>query len=146
MKKLFLLLILAACAFSVYAQSASGESLYIVFPPNTADLKEITAEQAIHNSQALTKVAQILLENPKYRILVDGHANPVLKTTKEEAEALKPLSEQRAEVAANLLVEQYKVDRSRLILTGAGGMYTSGAADPSLNRRVSFFVITPYTN
>ena len=146
MKKLFLLLVMAACALAIHAQSAGGDSLYIVFPPNTADLRGVTPEQAIQNSQAFTKVAQILLANPQYRILIDGHANPVLRSAREETETLKPLSQQRAEAAADLLVEQFKVDRRRLILTGAGGLFPSGTTDPSLNRRVSFIPIQPYAN
>jgi len=127
----------------VYAQSTGGESLFIVFPANTADLKTVTQEQAIQNAQIFTKVAQLLLNNPQHRILIDGHANPVQGTSIEEREALKPLSAQRAEAAADVLVEQYRVDRNRLILTGAGGKFPSETNDPSLNRRVSFIVIGP---
>jgi outer membrane protein OmpA-like peptidoglycan-associated protein len=143
MKRLFFLLVMAACVFTVHAQSTGVESLFIVFPPNSAELKEVTQEQAIRNSQALTRVAELLLKNPQYRILIDGHANPVIKTSVEETEVLKPLSEQRAETAANILIEQYKVDPRRLIIIGAGGGFPSVTNNPSLNRRVSFFVITP---
>jgi outer membrane protein OmpA-like peptidoglycan-associated protein len=121
----------------------SDEPLFIVFPAYAVDLKEVTQEQAIQNSQALSIVAQILLDNPRYRILIDGHANRVLRTAKEETETLIPLSAKRAEEAARILVEQYKVDRRRLIINSAGGRYPSVSNDPALNRRVSFFVITP---
>ena len=139
----FVAIIGFAPAAIAHAQSAGGESLYIVFPADTASLKAVTQEQAIHNSQTLTRVAQLLLNNPQYRILIDGHANPVKRTSKEEREELKPLSVQRAEAAANILVEQYKVDRRRLIITSAGGRFPSVTNDPSLNRRVNFFVIAP---
>jgi outer membrane protein OmpA-like peptidoglycan-associated protein len=141
MKKLICLLGMTACIFTVYAQSASNESLFIIFSPNSAELQAVSPEQAIYNSQAFTSVAQLLLDNPKYRILIDGHANPVKRTFSEEKEQLKPLSEQRAEAAANFLIEYFRVDRYRLILTGAGGRFPSETEDPSLNRRVSFIII-----
>jgi len=145
MKRLFFLLLMTGAIFIVNAQSSDNESLFITFPPNSADLKAVTPAQAIQNSQTFTKVAQLLLNNPQYRILVDGHANPVIRTAIEETETLRPLSQQRAEAAADVLVEVYKVDRRRLILSGAGGGFPFGGnnTDLSLNRRVSFFVITP---
>ncbi|MDR2922810.1 MAG: OmpA family protein [Treponema sp.] len=141
MKKLICLLGMTACIFAAHAQSADDESLFIVFSPNSAELQGVSPEQAIYNSKIFTIVAQLLLDNPKYRILIDGHANPVIKTSAEEKEQLKPLSEQRAEAAAKFLVEYFGVARYRLILTGAGGRFPSETQDPSLNRRVSFIVI-----
>jgi len=136
-------LVLTACIFAAYAQSANGESLFIVFSPDSADLKAVSPEQAISNSKIFTSVAQLLLDNPKYRILVDGHANPVEKTYSEESKSLKPLSEQRAEAAANFLVEYFRVERHRIIITGAGGRYPMDTDDPSSNRRVRFLAIVP---
>ncbi|MDR2494871.1 MAG: OmpA family protein [Spirochaetaceae bacterium] len=138
-----------AAAFIVTAVSGFSQTTeekqawYIIFPANSADLQKITGDTAIRNAQSFTKVAQALLENPQYRILVDGHANPVMKTASEETGSLRPLSVRRAEAAADFLVKYYGVDRERLILTGAGGGYPFGTKDPSLDRRVSFFVITP---
>ena len=128
----------------IVAHAQSGDdALFIVFPAYATDLKDVSQEEAIHNSQMLTAVAQILKDNPRYRILVDGHANRVLRTAKEEAETLKPMSAKRAEEAARILVTQYKVDKNRLIITSGGGKYPSSSNDPAMNRRVSFFVITP---
>ena len=92
--------------------------------------------------QAFTQIAQVLLNNPQFRILVDGHANPVIRTATEEEEVLRPLSLQRAQVVADFLVEFYNVDRRRLIITGAGGGYPAGN-DAAINRRVNFVIITP---
>jgi len=141
MKKLFFAVCMTACISAAYAQSVNGESLFIVFSPESAELQAVDPELAISNSKIFTSVAQILLDNPKYRILIDGHANPVQGTSREENESLKPLSERRAEAAAAFLVEYFSVARHRLILTGAGGRYPSGTDDPSLNRRVGFIVI-----
>jgi len=146
MKKLVLFLCLTVCisaayAPSAHAQNASSEELFIIFSPDNAELQAVGPELAISNSKVFTEVAQILLDNPQYRILVDGHANAVKKTSREEKEMLKPLSEQRAEAAANFLVEYFGIARHRFILTGAGGRYPSDADDPTLNRRVGFIII-----
>jgi len=128
----------------IVAHAQTGDdTLFIVFPANAEDLKDVTQEQAIYNAQMLTMVARIMLDNPECRILVDGHANRVLKTAKEETETLIPLSAKRAEEAARILVEQFKVDKRRLIISSGGGKYPSVSNDPAMNRRVSFFVITP---
>jgi outer membrane protein OmpA-like peptidoglycan-associated protein len=126
-----------------FSQTEKQDGLYIVFPADSADLQKVTGGAAIRNAQSFTKAAQILLENSQYRMLVDGHANPVIKTSQEETDALRPLSIRRAEAAADFLVKYYGVDPQRLILNGAGGGYPFGNKDPSLDRRVSFFVITP---
>jgi outer membrane protein OmpA-like peptidoglycan-associated protein len=128
----------------VVAHAQSGDdALFIVFPAYATDLKNVTPEEAIQISQILTKVAEILRDYPQSRILVDGHANQVLGTAKEENEMLKPMSAKRAEEAAKILVEQFKVNKNRLIITSGGGKYPSESNDPAMNRRVSFFVITP---
>jgi len=143
MKKLFFLVCMTACVFAVYAQNADVTSMFIVFSPDSADLKAVSQEQAISNSKIFTRVAQLLLDNPKYRILIDGHANPVEKTYDEENKSLKPLSERRAEAAANFLVDYFRVERYRIIITGAGGRYPLASDDPSFNRRVRFLAIIP---
>ena len=139
---IIVLMFAAVLAFS-QAVVNSDEPLYILFPSNSADLKGVSKEIAIRNAQVFTKVAQLLLENTDYRILVDGHANPVEKTRKEENSSLRPLSVRRAEATASFLATYYGVDRQRLVLTGAGGGYPFGDADEASNRRVSFFVIPP---
>jgi hypothetical protein len=146
MKKLLLVLItVAVSVFAVHAQNSDVESLNILFPANSANLSGESPELALQNQRILAEIAQILLENPQYRILIDGHANPVLRTTKEETETLVPLSLQRATAVAKQLVELYRVDRQRLILAGAGGKYASGN-DKAQNRRVSFIIITDSQN
>jgi hypothetical protein len=143
MKRLFFVLFVVAWASIVHAQDI--ESLHIFFPANSANLRGVSPELALENQKVLTEIAQVMLHNPQYRLLIDGHANPVLRTSREEAEALTPLSLQRARAVANYLVELYKIDRQRLILSGAGGRYSSGG-DAAQNRRVSFFIITDNRN
>jgi len=145
MKRLFFVLIAIVAVFTVHAQNSYDESLYILFPANSANLRRVSPELAQQNQKVLDEIAKMLLENPQYRILIDGHANPVLKTTREETRTLLPLSLERATAVANYLVEKYKIDRRRLILTGGGGKYASGN-DAAQNRRVNLFIIADRRN
>jgi outer membrane protein OmpA-like peptidoglycan-associated protein len=129
-------LLLAVSAF------AQREPVFILFPANSAELRTMGAEQAVRNAQMLTKVAQLLLDDPKCRILVDGHANPIVGTAHEETGTLRPLSIRRASVTVDFLVSYYGVDRNRLIISGAGGRFPGGG-DHAEDRRVSFFKIPP---
>ena len=140
MKKVFILLVVLTLSGAVFAQSPAGGS-FILFPPNSANLRAVNTEQAVINQQTFTQVARQLSENPQTRVLVDGHANAVLKTNREEMNTLRPLSERRAEAAANFLVNYFNIDRHRIIITGAGGGYPSSSTDGALNRRVSFIII-----
>jgi len=145
MKKLFFVLIAVVSIFTIHAQNSQVESHYILFPANSANLSGVNPELKQQNQKALDEIAQMLLENPQYRLLIDGHANPVLKTSREETGTLMPLSLQRATAAANYLVELYKIDRQRFIITGAGGKYAS-RNDTAQNRRVNFFIIMDSRN
>ena len=141
MKKLIVILIVLTATSAVFAQEPESESFYILFAPNSAVMSAVSVEQAVANVEAITEVVKILNENPQYRLLIDGHANAVLNTNREERDSLRPLSQQRAEAAANFIVENFKIDRHRLIISGAGGRYTSSNVG-SDNRRVSFYFIT----
>jgi len=133
---------LVAVFMGISVVYAEGESLYVIFPANSSDLTVVDSRQAIANAQTFTRVAQLLVENPHYRLLVDGHANPVIRTAAEERATLRPLSLRRAEAAAAFLVQYYNVDANRLIISGAGGGFPAGTGrDPSLNRRVSFVIV-----
>ena len=118
MKKLFLILIVFVSISTVNAQNFSDDSLYILFPANSANMWRVSPSLAQQNQEALTNIAQMLLGNPRYRIIIDGHANPVLRTTREEREILDSLSLRRATAVANYLVETHRIDRRRLIIAG----------------------------
>ena len=139
MKRLFFVFLVLLLTTAAFAQSPAGS---ILFPPNSSNLRAVSATQAIANSQTFTQVARMLADNPRARVLIDGHANAVLGTVAEERNTLRPLSRRRAEVAANFLAENFRIDRSRIIISGAGGSYPASATDGSLNRRVSFSIIT----
>ncbi|GHV91361.1 cell envelope biogenesis protein OmpA [Spirochaetia bacterium] len=115
----------------------------IVFRANAADFRGIPRDRADNNTRVLRRVAEILNKFRDYRITVEGHANPVLRTAKEENEELKPLSEARARAVMDMLTG-YGVNRSRLSAMGMGG--TKPVVSPLdadnrwKNRRVEFIL------
>jgi flagellar hook assembly protein FlgD/flagellar motor protein MotB len=126
-----------------------GDILRIQIPSITfrayyADFIGIPKERLDNNIRVLRRVAEILNRFRDYRITVEGHANPVLGTAREETEALMPLSLARAQ----FVIEQlggYGVNRSRLSPAGRGG--SKNVANPQdqannwKNRRVEFLLI-----
>jgi outer membrane protein OmpA-like peptidoglycan-associated protein len=115
----------------------------ITFRANEADFDGLPAERIETNTRVLRRIAEILNKFRDYRITVEGHANPVLGTPKEETEELQPLSLRRA----NAIIEQlvgYGVSRSRLSSVGRGGTRTVvSPADLDnrwKNRRVEFIL------
>jgi flagellar motor protein MotB len=126
-----------------------GDILRIQIPSITfrayhADFIGIPKERLDNNIRVLRRVAEILNKFRDYRITVEGHANPVLRTAREETETLMPLSLDRAQ----FVIEQlggYGVSRSRLSPVGRGGV--KNVASPQdqdnnwKNRRVEFLLI-----
>jgi len=142
MKKMWLVLV--GLVMGICAVHAQNTSLFILFPGNSSDLETISTDQAIENNKVFTEVARILAENPHQRILVDGHANPVVGTSQEERDVLVALSQQRAVAAAEFLAKYYNIDPRRIIVASAGGrLAESGTDEAHLNRRVNFFVVEP---
>jgi hypothetical protein len=123
----------------------------IIFRANEADFRivptdrvPLTEAQVDNNNRILRRVAEILNKFRDYRVTVEGHANPVLQTQKEETEELQPLSERRARTVVELLVN-YGVSRSRLSGVGRGGTRTVVSPTDQdnrwKNRRVEFILI-----
>ena len=142
MKRIILILVFVMAVLSVHTQNISAEPLYVLFPPNSASLTGVNQQQAVENVRVFTEIARILLDNPQYRVLIDGHANPVMGSSREERDVLAQLSLRRAMAAANFLVEYFNVDRQRLIISSAGGRY-SIYGNAAQNRRVNFQIIAP---
>jgi outer membrane protein OmpA-like peptidoglycan-associated protein len=92
----------------------------------------------VQNAAAFASAARLLLENPRYRLLIDGHANPLVGTAAEERDELKPLSQRRAQAVADFLVSYYGIARNRLIIVASGGSAPAAqaASDPNLKRSV----------
>jgi flagellar hook assembly protein FlgD len=116
----------------------------ITFRANFADFNGLPGERIETNTRVLRRIAEILNKFREYKITVEGHANPVLGTAKEESDELQPLSLSRARAVIDQLVS-YGVTRSRLSAAGKGGTRT--VADPHdqdnswKNRRVEFILI-----
>jgi hypothetical protein len=132
--------IIALAGTPLFAQTNPSGSLYVVFPGFGANLGTVPTELAVQNAAAFASAAQTLLENPRYRLLVDGHANPLRGTAAEERDELKPLSQQRAQAVADFLVNYYGIARNRLIVVSSGGSAPSAQA-ASLNRAVSLTLV-----
>jgi flagellar motor protein MotB len=117
----------------------------IVFRAYHADFIGIPQDRLDNNIRVLRRVGEILNRFRDYRITVEGHANPVLGTAREENETLMPLSVARAQYVIDYLVSNNGVSRNRLSSVGRGG--TRNVASPSdqannwKNRRVEFLLI-----
>jgi flagellar motor protein MotB len=116
----------------------------IVFRETAADFNGIPADRVDNNIRVLRRIAEILNKFRDYKVQVEGHANPVARTTAEERNELQPLSEKRAQTVMNILVE-YGVARNRLSSVGMGGtqpVVQYGDRDNWWkNRRVEFILI-----
>jgi len=116
----------------------------ITFRANHADFVGIPQDRLDNNIRVLKRIAEILNRFRDYKITVEGHANPVLGTAREETEALLPLSLARAQFTIEQLAS-YGVNRSRLSPVGRGG--GTNVANPQdqannwKNRRVEFLLI-----
>jgi len=116
----------------------------IVFRENAADFNGIPTDRLDNNIRVLRRIAEILNRFRDYKVKVEGHANPVARTTQEERTELQPLSEARAQAVLNILVE-YGVARNRLSSVGMGGTRTVVPYEDRdnwwKNRRVEFILI-----
>lgn len=99
----------------------------IIFRPDNADFKsnkEVSngLEQSVidNNIRVLKRIAEILNKFRDYTVRVEGHANNVTNTEKEELEELVPLSQARAAFVKEEL-RKYGVSASRLSTIGLGG-------------------------
>ncbi|MCL2008207.1 MAG: OmpA family protein [Treponema sp.] len=116
----------------------------ITFRANHADFIGIPQDRLENNNRVLRRVAEILNRFRDYRITVEGHANPVLGTEREETMTLMPLSLARAQFVIDYLAGT-GVSRARLSPIGRGGsinIANPGDQDNSWkNRRVEFLLI-----
>ncbi|MCL2832910.1 MAG: OmpA family protein [Treponema sp.] len=116
----------------------------ITFRANYADFIGLPADRIETNNRVLRRVAEILNRFRDYRVTVEGHANPILGTAREETEELQPLSYARAAAVVDIL-SGYGVNRSRMSYVGRGGQFTvANAQDQNnnwKNRRVEFILI-----
>jgi flagellar hook assembly protein FlgD/flagellar motor protein MotB len=116
----------------------------IIFRENAADFNSLPAATVDNNIRVLRRIAEILNKFRDYKVQVEGHANPVLRTRNEETNELQPLSESRARAVVNMLAE-FGVARSRLSAIGMGGTRPVVKYEDRdnwwKNRRVEFILI-----
>ena len=98
----------------------------------------------VKNSEygSLEAVASVLKSNPNIRVAVEGHTDKTATDGYNQG-----LSYRRAQASIDALVKNFKVDRSRLVLTYEGEnqtlVPTNGVS--YMNRRVEFKVATSQT-
>jgi outer membrane protein OmpA-like peptidoglycan-associated protein len=116
----------------------------IVFAPEQGNFNGLPPDVLASNERILRRIALVLNKFRDYRISVEGHANAVRRTAREENTELKPLSELRAKAVVEELV-RYGVDRSRLSAVGMGGTQPVVPYENHdgwwKNRRVEFILI-----
>ncbi len=117
----------------------------ISFDPNAAGFGKLPLEQVLANAQTLDEVAEELkgLKSEDIHIVIEGHANNITGTQKEQDTELLPLSQKRAEKIVEELVKR-GVDPSILTPVGVGGSVPiADKADRAnwwKNRRVEFII------
>ena len=98
----------------------------IIFGANIDNWNDLPHERRNSNDQILSDVTLLLNTHSNLRLIVEGHANPVINpsniaaSNQEHALALQPLSEMRARAVVNRFVE-LGVDAERLEYIGRGG-------------------------
>ncbi len=116
----------------------------IIFRENADDFNGLAQDTVDNNLRVLKRIAQILNKFRDYKVKVEGHANPVLRTATEERKELQPLSELRAKAVLAKLVE-YGVDPQRLSAIGMGGtrpvVKWEDRENWWKNRRVEFILV-----
>ncbi|MDR1178108.1 MAG: gliding motility-associated C-terminal domain-containing protein [Spirochaetaceae bacterium] len=116
----------------------------IIFRENAADFENLAPDVTANNLRVLRRIAEILNKFQDYRVTVEGHANPVSRTTAEEQNELQPLSEARARAIVDRLAG-FGVTRNRLTYVGKGGTRPVVRWEDHdnwwKNRRVEFILI-----
>ena len=100
----------------------------IAFDPDAATFDKLSEEQAKANHDTLNEVAQQIKSHTGAKAVIEGYANNISGTEKENVEELIPLSQKRAEAIVEELVKR-GIDPSQLEARGMGG------ANPLASRR-----------
>ncbi len=116
----------------------------ITFAPNSPVLILDQSEQGRKNASVLDRLVEVLTKYSTYQIRIEGHANNITGTLREEVEELQPLSLARAESVRRALIER-GLGARRIDVEGKGGkemLFPSSDLENSWkNRRVEFVLI-----
>jgi outer membrane protein OmpA-like peptidoglycan-associated protein len=96
------------------------ETFVLIFGPNVARFDGLDDAAIRKNEETMSTILGLLEKYPAARLLIEGYANPVLGTQKEEHLTLWPLSERRAAYIARAFIDR-GVAPERLISVGSGG-------------------------
>jgi outer membrane protein OmpA-like peptidoglycan-associated protein len=77
----------------------------IYFDPDRATFEKISEEQKRENKETLESITRQILEHGEVEVLVEGYANNVSNTERENIQELIPLSRLRAQTIVNILSE-----------------------------------------
>lgn len=115
----------------------------IYFDPDRATFEKISEEQRQENFETLDSIAKQILEHGEVDVLVEGYANNVSNTERENRLELIPLSRLRAKTIKDILVDN-GLDEEILSFEGNGGMNPIAKWEDRenwwKNRRVEFIV------
>ena len=115
----------------------------IHFDPDRATFEKISESQRKENLETLDSLTEQINAHPNCLITIEGYANNVTNTEREDREELIPLSNERAKAILELLVE-HGLERKILTASGKGGATPLAAWEDRAswwkNRRVEFIV------
>ncbi|MDR1933049.1 MAG: gliding motility-associated C-terminal domain-containing protein [Spirochaetales bacterium] len=116
----------------------------INFAPNSPEVILDSSETGQKNLSVLRRLAEVFTKYSGYQVLVEGHANNISGTAREETEELAPLSLARAQEVRKALVAMGLPAR-RITAEGRGGrqmLFPFSDRDNNWkNRRVEFILL-----
>lgn len=113
----------------------------IQFGPDSAGFEKLSTEVQKRNQELFDLVADVLNKYAQYDVLIEGHANNVSGTERENIQELIPLSSARSQTVKSEL-EKRGIAANRMTTVGRGSsaMVTTVKQDAWKNRRVEFIL------
>ena len=117
---------------------------YVIFDSNNVSFNEgVDHDAQSLNLLVIDQTAKILMENPSFRVRIEGHANPVTNAP-EEAEELLAISRERSDGIARLLMEK-GVQEEQIVIAAYGGEKVIAVSEDhdhwNMNRRVELIIV-----
>jgi outer membrane protein OmpA-like peptidoglycan-associated protein len=121
-----------------------SEIFVLIFEPNGARFDGLDEATARKNEETIATILKLLEDHPTARLFIEGYANPVLGTQKEERQTLRPLSLSRAAYIVHTFMER-GIAPERLTYIGEGGIRPVAAFEDrenwGQNRRAEIRII-----